>query len=144
MNSDGDKEAMHSFMNTFIEYASKSNSTLTLPANITTESLTQTFRSGSHFVGTAVMGEEDDGTNVVDVDTRVWGTNNLYVDDASIHPEVLTGNTQAPGMTVAGHAVAKILGVEPVKCKAKRDMKIKERLEACGRDAFRKRSFNRW
>ncbi|KAM0324678.1 hypothetical protein ACHAQA_008071 [Verticillium albo-atrum] len=144
MNTDGDREAVLSFMNTLIDYASKSNSSLMLPANTTAESLTQTFRSGSHYIGTALMGEEDDGSSVVDTDTRVWGTDNLYIVDASIHPEVPTGNTQAPVMVVAEHAVEKILGVEPAKCKSKRATGIKERREARGRDAFRKRAFSQW
>ncbi|RNJ52179.1 hypothetical protein D7B24_004212 [Verticillium nonalfalfae] len=60
------------------------------------------------------MGEEDDGSSVVDTDARVWGTDNLYVVDTSIHPKVPTGNTQAPVMVVAEHAVSKILGVKPI------------------------------
>ncbi|KAG7115359.1 Cellobiose dehydrogenase like protein [Verticillium longisporum] len=93
-----------------------------------------------HFVGTAVMGEEDDGSSVVDTDTRVWGTDNLYVVDASIHPEVPTGNTQAPVMVVAEHAVSKILGVEPIKCKTKRSRMFRDRREVLGRSYLRRKA----
>ncbi|KAF3355772.1 hypothetical protein VdG1_06821 [Verticillium dahliae VDG1] len=127
-------------MATLIEYANKSDSSLALPVNNTAENLTQTFRSGSHFVGTAVMGEEDDGSSVVDTDTRVWGTDNLYVVDASIHPKVPTGNTQAPVTVVAEHAVSKILGVEPIKCKTKRSHMFRDRHEVLDRSHLRRKA----
>ncbi|EEY23732.1 cellobiose dehydrogenase [Verticillium alfalfae VaMs.102] len=140
MITDGDREAMLSFMTTLIEYASKFNSSLTLPVNTTAESLTQTFRSGSHFVGTAVMGEEDDGSRVVDTDARVWGTDNLYVVDASIHPKLPTGNTQAPVMVVGEHAVSKILGVKPIKCKTKRSHMFRDRREVLSRSYLHRKA----
>ncbi|KAK1672240.1 GMC oxidoreductase [Colletotrichum godetiae] len=105
-----DKEAITSFMNQLIQYASKSNSTLTLSGNVTAESLISEHTTGSHFVGSAVMGSTNDGNSVVDTNTKVWGTDNLYVVDASIHPDLPTGNTQAIVMVAAEHAAAQILG----------------------------------
>jgi cellobiose dehydrogenase (acceptor) len=68
--------------------------------------------SGDHWVGTARMGTDDgrvdNGTSVVDADTRIYGTDNLFVVDASIHPDLPTGNTQAIIMVVAEQAAAKI------------------------------------
>ncbi|PNH47472.1 hypothetical protein VD0004_g839 [Verticillium dahliae] len=86
------------------------------------------------------MGEEDDGSSVVDTDTRVWGTDNLYVVDASIHPKVFTGNTQAPVTVVAEHAVSKILGVEPIKCKTKRSHMFRDRHEVLDRSHLRRKA----
>lgn len=40
---------------------------------------------------------------------QVWGTNNLFVVDASIHPDLPTGNTQAMAMVVAEKAAERIL-----------------------------------
>ncbi|KAI9051554.1 hypothetical protein LZ554_004600 [Drepanopeziza brunnea f. sp. 'monogermtubi'] len=68
------------------------------------------YVQGSHFIGTAMMGETNDGSSVVDTCGKVWGTDNIYVVDASIHPDLPTGNTQAMVMVVAEHAVAKIIG----------------------------------
>ncbi|KAH7236941.1 uncharacterized protein BKA55DRAFT_622837 [Fusarium redolens] len=106
----GDKEAVKSFMNKLISFASKPNSTLSIASNATAESLMAEYVSGSHFVGSAVMGAENDGSSVVDTDTKVWGTENLFVVDGSIHPDLPTGNTQAIIMVAAEHAASKILG----------------------------------
>lgn len=57
------------------------------------------------------MGETNDGSSVVDTDTKVWGTDNLFVVDASIHPDMPTGNTQAIIMVAAEQAAEKILAL---------------------------------
>ncbi|KAI8155319.1 Cellobiose dehydrogenase [Colletotrichum sp. SAR 10_70] len=110
LTTDADKDAITSFMQQLIDYASKSNSTLTISGNATAASLISEHTTGSHYVGTAVMGAENDGNSVVDTNTKVWGTDNLYVVDASIHPDLPTGNTQAIVMVAAEHAAAQILG----------------------------------
>lgn len=74
--------------------------------------ITDNIISGDHWVGTTKMGTDDgrtNGTAVVDTDTRVYGTDNLFVVDASIHPDLPTGNTQAIIMIVAEHAAEKII-----------------------------------
>lgn len=53
----------------------------------------------------------DNATSVVDLDTKVYGTENLFVVDASIHPDLPTGNTQAIIMIVAEQAVGRILAL---------------------------------
>ncbi|EFQ36273.1 GMC oxidoreductase [Colletotrichum graminicola] len=110
LTTKGDKDAITSFMNQLIKYASKSNSTLALAGNATAESLISEYVTGSHFVGSAIMGTKNDGKSVVDTQTKVWGTENLFVVDASIHPDLPTGNTQAIVMVAAEHAAAQILG----------------------------------
>jgi len=49
------------------------------------------------------------GEAVVDLDTKVYGTENLFVVDASIHADLPTGNTQAIVMVVAERAAERIL-----------------------------------
>ncbi|KAK2008705.1 GMC oxidoreductase [Colletotrichum eremochloae] len=110
LTTSGDKEAIKSFMNQLIQYASKPNSTLILAGNTTAESLISEYVTGSHFVGSAIMGTKNDGKSVVDTRTKVWGTDNLFVVDASMHPDLPTGNTQAIVMVAAEHAAAQILG----------------------------------
>lgn len=63
-------------------------------------------------MGTNKMGTDDGrngGSSVVDTNTRVWGTDNLYVVDASIFPGVPTTNPTSYIVIAAEHAAAKIL-----------------------------------
>jgi cellobiose dehydrogenase (acceptor) len=60
------------------------------------------------------MGTDDGrsgGTAVVDTNTKVYGTDNLFVVDASIFPGHITSNPTAAIMIVSEHAAAKILAV---------------------------------
>ncbi|KAF3352670.1 putative GTP-binding protein [Verticillium dahliae VDG1] len=69
-------------------------------------------QSGIHMVGSAKMGTDDGregGSAVVDLNTKFYGTDNLFVVDASFHPDLSTGNTQAIVMVAAEHAVKKII-----------------------------------
>ncbi|KAK8073953.1 Cellobiose dehydrogenase [Apiospora phragmitis] len=56
-------------------------------------------------------GRKANGTAVVDTNTKVYGTDNLFVVDASMHADLPTGNTQAIVMVAAEHAAAKILAL---------------------------------
>ncbi|KAK7189588.1 hypothetical protein DPSP01_001582 [Paraphaeosphaeria sporulosa] len=113
---DADREAFSGFIQWWMDITSQANSSITstmaLPTNSTPESiLAETLISGDHWVGTTKMGTDDgrkNGSSVVDTDTRVYGTDNLFVVDASIHPDLPTGNTQAIIMVVAEHAAEKI------------------------------------
>jgi cellobiose dehydrogenase (acceptor) len=61
------------------------------------------------------MGTDDGrkgGDAVVDLDTKVYGTDNLFVVDASFHPDLPTGNTQAIVMVAAEAAAKKVLAVK--------------------------------
>lgn len=116
LNTDADKEAITTFLNEFFGYAQKSGYTVTSSTggNVTASSLIQGLTTGSHFVGTAKMGADsglEDGTSVVDTDCKVYGTDNLFVVDASMHPDLPTGNTQAIVYVVAEHAAKKIGGL---------------------------------
>jgi cellobiose dehydrogenase (acceptor) len=48
----------------------------------------------------------------VDLDTKVYGTDNLFVVDASIFPGMLTGNPTGAIMAVAERAAERILALK--------------------------------
>jgi cellobiose dehydrogenase (acceptor) len=110
-----DKEAFAGFIQWWMDITGSNstvNATMALDSSLTPESiLSQSLISGDHWVGTTKMGTDAgnaNGTSVVDTDTKVYGTDNLFVVDASIHPDLPTGNTQAIIMVVAEHAAKKI------------------------------------
>jgi cellobiose dehydrogenase (acceptor) len=57
------------------------------------------------------------GTAVVDLDTKVYGTDNLFVVDASIFPGMVTGNPSAMIVTAAEYAAERILALKPAASK---------------------------
>ncbi|KAE8139843.1 hypothetical protein BDV38DRAFT_291121 [Aspergillus pseudotamarii] len=83
-----------------------------LQGNTNTSAILASPAVGVHYVGTAKMGTDDgrkNGTSVVDTNTKVYGMDNLYVVDGSMHPDLPTGNIQATIMVAAEQAAAKIL-----------------------------------
>lgn len=111
LNTEGDRAALKTFVGELLSYARQPGSVLTVPSNVTADSILEVSYSGNHHLGSANMGAKNDGKSVVGPDTRVWGTKNLFVVDGSMHPEVPTGNTQAIIMVAAAHAADKILAV---------------------------------
>ena len=77
--------------------------------------LTTGSRSANHWMGTAKMGLDsglvNNGTAVVDLDTKVYGTDNLFVVDASIFPGMVSTNPSALIVAVAEKASEKILAL---------------------------------
>lgn len=111
-----DRDTMSEFIQSWLDLTGGNNSTLKyVTPNATVDDILATkMISGDHWVGSARMGIDDgrqaNGSSVVDLDTRVYGTDNLFVVDASIHPDLPTGNTQSIIMITAEHAAQKILG----------------------------------
>ncbi|KAK4106178.1 carbohydrate-binding module family 1 protein [Parathielavia hyrcaniae] len=71
-------------------------------------------RRANHWMGTNKMGTDDGrtgGSAVVDLNTKVYGTDNLFVVDASIFPGVPTTNPSSYVVTAAEHASQKILSL---------------------------------
>lgn len=62
-----------------------------------------------HPVGTCRMGPDRDSLAVVDPQLRVHGISRLRVADASIMPNIVSGNTAAPSMMIGERAAAFIL-----------------------------------
>lgn len=73
-------------------------------------------RTANHWIGTAKIGSDDGrqgGTAVVDLNTKVWGTDNLFVVDASIFPGEPSTNPSALVVVAAEHASDLILALAP-------------------------------
>ncbi|KAI0161861.1 carbohydrate-binding module family 1 protein [Hypoxylon sp. FL1284] len=100
--------------------------TWTYPASNTTVEdfvndmlVSYTNRRSNHWIGTSKLGTDDgrqnNGTAVIDLDTRVYGTDNLFVVDASIFPGHITTNPTSYIMIAAEHASERILALEPAE-----------------------------
>jgi cellobiose dehydrogenase (acceptor) len=70
-------------------------------------------------MGTCKMGTDDgrlpNGTSVVDTNTKIYGTDNMFVVDASIWPGMPSTNPSALIVTAAEHASDLILALPPPK-----------------------------
>jgi cellobiose dehydrogenase (acceptor) len=86
----------------------------TLDAYLEDYAQTTGTRSANHWMGSCKMGVDsglENGTSVVDTNTKVYGMDNLFIVDASIFPEMITTNPSALIVSVAEHAVEKILAL---------------------------------
>ncbi|KAM0297314.1 hypothetical protein ACHAPM_009847 [Fusarium culmorum] len=115
-----DRKAMGDFIQYWLDLVSGSNSTLSYitPGATVDDILATKMISGDHWMGSAKMGVDDgrkaNGSSVVDLNTKVYGTDNLFVVDASLHPDLPTGNTQSIIMIAAEHAAEKIAAIKVV------------------------------
>lgn len=57
------------------------------------------------------MGRADDPGSVVDPSLHLIGCTNIRVADASVMPEIVAGNTNAPIMMIVENASDQIMGV---------------------------------
>jgi choline dehydrogenase/4-pyridoxate dehydrogenase len=67
-----------------------------------------------HPLGTCKMGTEDNPTAVVDGELRVFGVERLRVVDASVMPDLVGGNINAPVIMIAEKAADLICGRQPL------------------------------
>ncbi|OQO14041.1 hypothetical protein B0A48_00917 [Cryoendolithus antarcticus] len=77
--------------------------------------LTTGARSGNHWMGSAKMGLDsglENGTAVVDTNTKVYGMDNLFVVDASMFPGITSTNPSALIVAAAVHAAGKIAAID--------------------------------
>jgi cellobiose dehydrogenase (acceptor) len=117
-NTATDREAWTIALDELLSMARKPGSRIAWPGgkNATAASILSTpVQPGIHMAGGAKMGADDGrkgGTAVVDLNNKVYGTNNLFVVDASFHPDLSTGNNQAYVMVAAEHAIQKIIALK--------------------------------
>jgi len=78
------------------------------------EHIRATGISVHHPLGTCRMGTESDNTAVVDGKLRVFGIDRLRVVDASVMPDLVGGNINAPVIMIAEKAADLIRGSEPL------------------------------
>jgi choline dehydrogenase len=69
-----------------------------------------TLRTDWHPVGTCSMGRSDDPMSVVSETLKVHGADGLRVIDASVMPNIVTANTNAPTMALADRGMSLLLG----------------------------------
>ncbi|KAK1149110.1 hypothetical protein N8T08_007788 [Aspergillus melleus] len=116
LQTDADKKAVTEFLQGLIDDMKSAGKGFSISGVSSASDIVAKKTSGDHFVGTAKMGTDDgrrdNGTSVVDLDTKVYGTENLFVVDASIHPDLPTGNTQAIVMIAAEAAIPKIVAAK--------------------------------
>ncbi|KAI8933358.1 hypothetical protein NX059_009977 [Plenodomus lindquistii] len=75
---------------------------------------TPAARRANHWIGTAKLGTDSGlsgGSSVVDLNTQVYGTDNIHVVDASLFPGHIYTNPTSYIVVLAEHAAAKILAL---------------------------------
>lgn len=88
---------------------------ITVQNFVNTMPTTYSLRRANHWLGTSKIGTDDGrqngGTSVVDLNTKVYGTDNLFVADGSIFPGMPTANPSGMIVIIGEHATEKILAL---------------------------------
>lgn len=105
----GDQEGATMFVDEMLESMSSYEGWEPTDGYTNTSYILSSYTQGDHYVGSANIGTDSQTSVVSADDLHVWGTDNLYVVDSSIHADLPTGNTQAISMVVAEKAVEKII-----------------------------------
>lgn len=108
----GDKEGATMFVEEMLESISSYDGWELANGYTNVSHILSSYSQGSHYVGTANIGTDPKTSVISSEDVKVWGTDNLYIVDSSIHADLPTGNTQAITMVVAEKAVEKIIEAE--------------------------------
>ncbi|KAJ3549633.1 hypothetical protein NM208_g406 [Fusarium decemcellulare] len=112
LQTNEDTETAKVFVQQIVDSISDSSTGFELQDFTNTSAIIDSVTNGNHYAGTAKMGTDDGrkgGSSVVDTNTKVYGMDNLFISDASIHPDLSTGNLQTIVMVAAEAAAAKIL-----------------------------------
>jgi choline dehydrogenase len=70
----------------------------------------RTVRTDWHPAGTCRMGRSDDRMSVVSAALRVFGVDGARVIDASVMPNIVSANTNAPTMAIADRGLSLLIG----------------------------------
>ncbi|KAJ6146178.1 hypothetical protein N7497_008160 [Penicillium chrysogenum] len=107
-----DRKAARTFIQKMVKDITAPSTGFKLESHTNVSAILKAQTPGTHYVSSAKMGTDDgrkNGTSVVDTNTKVYGVDNLFIVDASIHPDLPTGNIQTAVMVVAEAAAVKIL-----------------------------------
>jgi cellobiose dehydrogenase (acceptor) len=109
------KILFQALQDTVSTYKNVSNLVMISPDNTTTlkdffDNYDRSSMGSNHWMGSASIGSSA-STSVVDENTKVWHTDNLFVIDASIMPGLPMGNPHGAIMAMAEQAVAKVLAL---------------------------------
>ncbi|KAJ5252158.1 hypothetical protein N7489_002568 [Penicillium chrysogenum] len=107
-----DRKAARTFIQKMVKDITAPSTGFKLESHTNVSAILKAQTPGTHYVSSAKMGTDDgrkNGTSVVDTNAKVYGVDNLFIVDASIHPDLPTGNIQTAVMVVAEAAAVKIL-----------------------------------
>ncbi|KAG9121821.1 hypothetical protein FRC07_002065, partial [Ceratobasidium sp. 392] len=104
---------VQAIMDLLSTYKQVPNLVLLSPENTTSieSHVTSTVRGSNHWIGSTVIGTNS-SSSVVDLNTKVWNTKNLFIVDAGIVPGMPMGNPTGALLVSAEMASKKILALD--------------------------------